>query len=85
MGAFGSKHLHGHLAVVFQVLGEIDRRHPTATELPLDGIAIGEGGFQTVNGVGHGAASPASSTTKMWRGHSGGQTLAYTSSVAPVR
>ena len=35
-----------------QVLSEIDRRHATAADLPLDGVAVREGGFEAVEGVG---------------------------------
>ena len=42
------------LAVMLQVPGEIDRRHPTSTDSPLDGVAVGEGGGEAVD-VGHGA------------------------------
>ncbi len=58
---------------MFEALGKIDRRHPTATKLPLDGVAVGEGGFQTVEGVRHGAALRFGSTTKMGHAGSGGQ------------
>ena len=65
--------LHRHLPVVLQILGEVDRGHSAAANLPLDGVAVGQGLFQSVKGVGHGAASPAGSTTKMRRAGSGGQ------------
>ncbi len=47
---------HRHLAVVLQILGQVDRRHPTATEFALDGVAAGEGGFEAVEGIRHGTA-----------------------------
>ncbi len=50
---FGLQHLKRHLALVLEVLGEIDGRHPTATELALDGVAVAQGGLQTVKRVGH--------------------------------
>ncbi len=50
---FGPQHFHRHLAVVLQVLGEIDRGHAARAEFFLDGVAVGEGGFETVEGVGH--------------------------------
>ena len=42
----GAQDLQGDGAAVSQVLGEVDRRHPTATELVLDRVAPGEGGLQ---------------------------------------
>jgi hypothetical protein len=38
----GLEHLDRDLSAVLQVLGQVDRRHPTAADLPLDGIAVGE-------------------------------------------
>ena len=55
---FGTQDFHRHLAVVFQVLGEIHRRHTTSTDLALYGIAIGEGGFETVEKVRHCVLAP---------------------------
>jgi hypothetical protein len=37
-GKLGAEHLERHLAVQFQVLGEIDRSHPAAAELALDRV-----------------------------------------------
>ena len=42
-GEFGAQHLHRHLAMVFQVLGEVNRGHATRAEFTLDGIGISEG------------------------------------------
>ncbi len=52
-GEFGAQHFDRHLAMVFQILGEVDRGHPTSTDLPLDGIAVGEGGGEAVEKVRH--------------------------------
>ena len=52
-GQVGPEDLDRHLALVLQILGEIDRRHPTATEFVLDGVVVGEGSFQTLKCVGH--------------------------------
>jgi hypothetical protein len=41
-GQLGTEHLDGDLAIVLQVLGEIDGRHAALTELPLDAVAVGE-------------------------------------------
>ncbi len=57
----GTQDLHRHLAVMLQVLGQIDRRHATAAYLALDSVAVRKAGFQTVEGVGQGAA------TSVWR------------------
>ncbi len=50
---FRPQHFHRHLAVVFQVFGEIDRSHAARTQLFSDGIAVGECVFEAVEGVGH--------------------------------
>ena len=52
-GEFGPQHLHRHLAVVFQVFGKVDRGHAARAKLFLDGVAVGEGGLEAVEGVGH--------------------------------
>ena len=57
--AFGSDHrsqlrlqdLESHLAIVLDVVGEIDRGHPAFAELTLDGVAAFEGGVQTGDGI----------------------------------
>ena len=53
-GEFGPQHLDGDLAVVLQVLGEVDRGHAARANLPLDGVAVGEGGGEAGELVGHG-------------------------------
>ena len=45
-GELGAEHLHGHLAVVPQVLRQVDRGHPPAPELALDDVAVGQGGLE---------------------------------------
>ncbi len=52
----GAQHLDGDGAVMLQVLGEVDRRHPAPTELALDRVAVGEGGLQTSEQVGQGGS-----------------------------
>ena len=52
-GDLGPEDLHRHLAVMPQVFGQVDRGHPPAAELALDGVAVPEGGLQTVEVVGH--------------------------------
>ena len=62
---FGPQYLHGDLAVVLQVLDEVDRRHAASTDFTLDGVPIGQGGLEAVEGVRH--------PPKMWRGPSVGE------------
>ncbi len=42
-----------------EILSEIDGGHPAGAEFALDGVAVGEGGFQTVKCVRHSAPTPA--------------------------
>ena len=58
-GQLRTQHLERHFALMLEVTSEVDRRHPTATEHPFNGVAVGEGGFETVKCVRHGAATPA--------------------------
>jgi hypothetical protein len=45
-GEFRPQHLHRHLAVQLQVLGQVDGCHPTTADLPLDRVAVSEGGLE---------------------------------------
>ncbi len=63
---FGSQHLDRHLALVLEVLGEVDRRHAAFAEVALDLVAVREGGREAGGDLGHGA--------KMGRERGGGQT-----------
>ena len=45
-GELGAEHLDGHLAVVPQVLRQVDRGHPPAPELALDDVAVGQSGLE---------------------------------------
>jgi hypothetical protein len=47
-GELGAKHLDGDLAIVPLVVGQVDRGHAAGAELPLDRVAIGEGGLEDV-------------------------------------
>jgi len=49
----GSQHLEGYLAVVLEIVGQIDHGHAAATDLSFDGVAVGQGGLQSVQQVGH--------------------------------
>ena len=46
-----SKDLDRHLAVVLEVLGQIDRGHATGPELALDLVAVSQGGGQALQGL----------------------------------
>ena len=41
-GEFGLEYLDRHLAMVLQVLGQIDRGHAAGAEFPLDPVAVRE-------------------------------------------
>ena len=55
-GKFGPQHLDGDLPLVLEVFGQVDRCHAARTEFVLDGIAVGEGAFEAIKSVRHGAA-----------------------------
>ena len=46
--------LEGHLPVVLEVIGQVDRGHAALTELTLDGVAAFEGCVQASDWIGHG-------------------------------
>jgi len=52
-GQIGAQHLERHLAVVLEVVGQIDHGHAAATDLTLDGVAVGHGGLEPLQQVGH--------------------------------
>src|SRR3972149_7073407 len=71
-GHLGPENLDRDLAVVLQVVGEIDRRHPATSELSLDGVAAGEGGVEALELIGwHDSTNlpggPASATRRNLR------------------
>ena len=43
-------HLHRHQPMVLQILGQVDRCHPALAQLPIDTIAVREGGSQPIFG-----------------------------------
>jgi hypothetical protein len=55
-GQLRPQHFHGHRAVVLPVAGEVDRGHPTAAELALDGVAVSKRGLQSGEQVGQGGS-----------------------------
>jgi hypothetical protein len=52
-GELGPHHLERHLAVVFQVFGEIDCGHATAAQLALERVAIRQGFLEASQLVRH--------------------------------
>src|SRR5438132_12985062 len=62
-GEIRAQHLEGHVAIVLQVPGEIDRGHPAGAELALDRITARESRGET-GCVGHRLAVDSA---KMWR------------------
>jgi hypothetical protein len=52
-GQLRPQHLDRDRAVMLLVLGEIDRGHPTAADLPLDRVAVGEGLRDAFQQIGH--------------------------------
>ena len=52
--------LERHLAVVLEVLRQVHRGHAALAELPLDAVAVGEGGGEAGKRVSHPISSPSS-------------------------
>ena len=57
-GEFRPQHLDRDLALVLEILGEVDRGHTARTDFPLDGVPVGEGGGETVEKVRHCVLAP---------------------------
>ncbi len=72
-GELLTQHFHRHLAVVPDVVGEVDGRHPTPADLTLDGIAASEGGVEAVELVGHIGRKVETCVGGAGGGRSGGQ------------
>ena len=49
----GTEHLYGDLAIVLEVVREIDRSHPACAKLAVEAVAIGQGTLQSGLEVGH--------------------------------
>ncbi len=47
-GEFGSQHFYRHLAVMFEVFGEVDGGQAAGAEFVLDGVTVGEGGLEAI-------------------------------------
>ena len=56
-GEFGLEDLDRDLAVVLEVLGEVDRRHAAGAELALDAVAVGQSSGEPGRGIGHSVSS----------------------------
>jgi hypothetical protein len=64
-GEVFAQDLNRDLAVVLQVMGQVDGGHATAAELTLDAVAIGQRTAQSLEEIRHGTASMALSWPKM--------------------
>ena len=53
LGQFGMHHLDGDRAIVLEVVGQPDRRHASATKLPLNPIVAGKRGLEPGKDIGH--------------------------------
>jgi hypothetical protein len=54
-GELAVHHLDGNLAVVTDVVGQVDIRHPAAANLPLDGVAVRQRLVQAIQHLNHAA------------------------------
>ena len=52
-GELWLQHLDRDLAIVLEVVGEIDRRHAAGPKFALDAVVVGERGGEAGEGVGH--------------------------------
>jgi hypothetical protein len=52
-GEFGTENLHRDRAVVFEIVGKVDRSHATFAQMALDPVAVGEGGREPGGVLGH--------------------------------
>jgi hypothetical protein len=52
-GQLRPEHLQRHLTVVADVLCQVDGGHATRTDLPVEPVAIDEGGLKTAEQFGH--------------------------------
>ena len=55
---FRPKHLHGNLAVMLEVPGQVHRGHAASTNFLLDGVAVGEGGGEAIEKLWHCVLAP---------------------------
>jgi hypothetical protein len=59
----GLEHLERHLPVVLQVLRQVDGGHAALAQLPLDPVAVGQGGGEAGQGC-HGRSSASGSPVR---------------------
>ena len=52
-GEVRAQHLQGHRPPVLAVFGQVDGRRSPAAQLPLDRVAVDEGGRQGIQRSGH--------------------------------
>ena len=65
-GELGPQDLEGDLAIVLEVLGEIDGGHAAGTQLALDAVAIGQCSGEAVEGRVQRFTFCRSSSKKSW-------------------
>ena len=53
-GQLGPQDFHRHLAVVLEILGQVDIRHSAFAKVALDPVAVGEGRREPDGDLGHG-------------------------------
>ena len=49
---FRAEYLERDRSGMAKVVGEVDSRHPAATQLTLDPVAVGQGGLEVVAAIG---------------------------------
>ena len=54
-GQLGAQDLDRDLAVVLEIVGEVDRGHAALAQLPLDAVAVGERSRKRRDSISHGA------------------------------
>ena len=54
-GKLGAQDLEGDLALVLEILGQVDGGHAALAQLALDAVAVGEGGEKARRHVCHGS------------------------------
>ena len=66
---FRLQNFERHLAVVLQVVGQVDRGHAALTEFALDGVAAFESRVEAGDGIGHGGqyASNLCKAARIWK------------------
>ena len=67
-GQLGPEHLEGHAAVVPDVLGQIDGGHAAGTDLPIQAVAVREGGLEPAEQFGHGQRLCGEGRKMRWAG-----------------